>query len=579
HQIKLRGMRIEAGEVEAQLRRLPGVKQAVVAVSGTRLAAYLVVQETPPDQRSWADACREPLREFLPDYMVPELYVPLTRLPLTRTGKVDRRALPDPAPLRKAAYVAPRSDTEAALCQLWQDVLKAGRIGVEDNFFASGGDSITSMLLVARARQQGLPFTVRELFQHQTIAALSTQVLAPRQGGCGAALPISGAQAYLLERSSHACGLMQSHAIALPRRLRQDELDAMAAALYRRHDALRMSPAGGTVRFEAADSPPPSAASAQADGDPLRAHYDAIVVRRSAAFRLSQPAGQPVLLVSMHRLACDARSWLQLEADIQTLLACAEAGVRPDLGRGASYAGWLRSVPAADGARALAPEDGVPPFGRGTARLASAWIGFDGDALNKAYRTSTTELLLAALAGLRQEQGDGAPLHLVVGCDARADGQGTDYGATVGCFLALRRLTLALPGEAAFESLIAHVKRRQREAAPLAAGRDSEDAVRFDLAQAQGPCPERMPPAAPLLRGEAQAIEHLVCGDRIHITIQAAAGEDGPDPAILLARYIDHINRIAALCKEELQLQATREHYAHTISFNEADLDMYGEEF
>ncbi|MGV7211263.1 aminotransferase class V-fold PLP-dependent enzyme, partial [Oxalobacteraceae bacterium A2-2] len=193
HQIKLRGMRIEAGEVEAQLRRLPGVKEALVAAFALegeqqpgRLVAYIVAEGAPPS----AAACRQSLKMALPDYMVPEVYLFLDALPLTRTGKTDRAALPAPsgADLENARYVAPRDATEEALCRLWQQLLRRERVGIEDNFFESGGHSLLATRLLSQIRQQlQVELPLRALFEHPTIAALSAALSGH---GRGAAAPI-----------------------------------------------------------------------------------------------------------------------------------------------------------------------------------------------------------------------------------------------------------------------------------------------------------------------------------------------------------------------------------------------------
>jgi amino acid adenylation domain-containing protein len=184
HQVKVRGFRIELGEVEGALSRLPGMAQSAVVVreSGSgerRLVAFLVVE---PGAALSVDALRAGLQERLPDYMVPTAFVTLDALPLTPSGKVDRRAL-SRLPLDAAQgladereFVAPRNEVEALLAGLWRTVLGQERVGIHDNFFALGGDSIRAILLVTQARKAGLRFTPRDLFQHQTIALLATVV-------------------------------------------------------------------------------------------------------------------------------------------------------------------------------------------------------------------------------------------------------------------------------------------------------------------------------------------------------------------------------------------------------------------
>ena len=178
-QVKVRGFRIELGEIETILRGHPAIKEAVVAAregeaGEKRLMAYVVAPDAPTvsDLRGY-------LRTKLPEYMVPSVFVPLEALPLTTTGKIDRRALPAPEQTRPAldqAYVPPGTPAEAILADIWAGVLDAERVGINDNFFDLGGDSIQSIKIAAKANQAGVAITVRQIFEHQTIAELAASV-------------------------------------------------------------------------------------------------------------------------------------------------------------------------------------------------------------------------------------------------------------------------------------------------------------------------------------------------------------------------------------------------------------------
>ncbi len=164
-QVKVRGHRIELGEVEAALVRLPGVSSAAAAVRDTRLIGYLVPGGAEPTE------LRAALRQVLPDYLVPTVFVALDVLPTTPNGKIDRRALPAPAlDADRAEQVAPRTPVERALAEIFADVLGVERVGVTDNFFALGGDSILSIQIVARARAAGLRLTSKDVFLRQSVA-------------------------------------------------------------------------------------------------------------------------------------------------------------------------------------------------------------------------------------------------------------------------------------------------------------------------------------------------------------------------------------------------------------------------
>ncbi|HEY0606305.1 MAG TPA: amino acid adenylation domain-containing protein, partial [Herpetosiphonaceae bacterium] len=223
-QVKLRGFRIETGEIAAVLAQHPAVREAAVLVwedqpasgrhedhSSKRLVAYVVENQEPrtenlePNEQSRPEGTRNKeqvdtatppspvatgeggrgdeglassLREFLarrlPDYMLPTAFVTVPALPLTPNGKLDRRALPAPEQTRvRGEPAAPRTELEQTLRDIWQDVLRVEAIGIYDNFFELGGDSILSIQIIARASQAGIHLTVRQMFEAQTIAELA----------------------------------------------------------------------------------------------------------------------------------------------------------------------------------------------------------------------------------------------------------------------------------------------------------------------------------------------------------------------------------------------------------------------
>ncbi|WP_053760714.1 non-ribosomal peptide synthetase [Streptomyces sp. AS58] len=169
HQVKIRGFRIELGEIEAALSDIDGVAEAVVVHRQDQLIGYSVGTAT-------VQRIREHLAAELPDYMVPAHIVVIDRFPLTGNGKVDRRALPEPSTGTIEAYVAPRNKIEAVLAEVWAEVLGREQVGIDDNYFAIGGDSIRSIRVLARARQHGLHFEIAELMRHATIRALALVV-------------------------------------------------------------------------------------------------------------------------------------------------------------------------------------------------------------------------------------------------------------------------------------------------------------------------------------------------------------------------------------------------------------------
>ncbi|MCX4767683.1 non-ribosomal peptide synthase/polyketide synthase [Streptomyces sp. NBC_01275] len=173
-QVKLRGFRIELGEIEAVLTAHPSVAHTTVVLRDERLVAYVVPAGPGGDGACDSAALRAHAARSLPDHMVPAAVVTLDALPLTPNGKLDRRALPAPDfAAEVTADTRPRTPLEDTLCALVADVLGLERVGVEDDFFSLGGDSIVAMQLVARARAAGLAFSPRDVFRHKSAAGLA----------------------------------------------------------------------------------------------------------------------------------------------------------------------------------------------------------------------------------------------------------------------------------------------------------------------------------------------------------------------------------------------------------------------
>jgi acyl carrier protein len=178
-QVKIRGHRIEPGEIEAALRRFQGIADVAVVpwvdqLGVTKLLAYVVGHT---GEGLSISEVKEHLRGILPEYMIPSRYIKIKQLPMTPGGKLDRAALPAPgSSTDHETYVEPRSDTEKILCRIYARVLNLERVGIEDNFFEIGGDSIQGLQLVSEAEASGVQFTIQDIFQFQTVAALAARV-------------------------------------------------------------------------------------------------------------------------------------------------------------------------------------------------------------------------------------------------------------------------------------------------------------------------------------------------------------------------------------------------------------------
>jgi non-ribosomal peptide synthetase component F len=256
-QVKVRGYRIELGEIEAVLGRQAGVAECVVVARGDegekRLVAYVVAEE---GASLSVTELRAQLSAQLPSYMVPAMFVMLESLPLTKNGKVDRKALPEPEASgleRSEEYVAPRTATEEILAGIWQSVLRVERVGINDNFFELGGHSLLATQLVSRMREVfAVEIALRSLFEHPTVAGLAT-VLA--EGGeltapplvpsdRTQALPLSFAQQRLwfldqLERNNAFYNIPAAVRLSGP--LNIAALERTFTEITRRHEALRTS--------------------------------------------------------------------------------------------------------------------------------------------------------------------------------------------------------------------------------------------------------------------------------------------------------------------------------------------------
>ncbi len=175
-QVKVRGYRIELGEIEAVLQQSGLVKQAVVAVKNDRQSDKLLVAYIVPQGAFNKNEIIAFLKDKLPAYMVPQLLMEMESLPLTPNGKVDKKALPDPdaEKILIHEYVAPRTATEIALAEIWQDLLGIEQVGIYEDFFSLGGHSLLAMRLVSAIRKKlQAEIAIRSLFQHSTIAALA----------------------------------------------------------------------------------------------------------------------------------------------------------------------------------------------------------------------------------------------------------------------------------------------------------------------------------------------------------------------------------------------------------------------
>ncbi|MGH4010795.1 MAG: amino acid adenylation domain-containing protein [Pseudonocardiaceae bacterium] len=364
NQVKIRGMRVELEEIEVVIEKHPHVRQAVVTTrttpnGTTQLIGYCVTTHEELDHtrlKSW-------VAHRLPEHMIPATFVILDTMPVTSNGKVDRQALPSPDRTEKVpTRRAPISAREQILCELFGTVLSLPEVGVDDDFFALGGDSIVAIQLASRARKQNLPLNPRWIFQHRTPAALAAlgadteKIVTPvsDQDGVGNVIPLPIVQR-CSERSGPIKRFNQYILVRIPAAVDLVSLDQILQAVLDRHDGLRLqltrhapavwslkTTAGGSVRaldllrrvdvagFDEAAMR--TAIAAESEAAAARLDPDAGIMLQAVWFDAGR-AEQGRLLVMAHHLVIDGVSWRILLEDFATNWEAICAGKTPELDR------------------------------------------------------------------------------------------------------------------------------------------------------------------------------------------------------------------------------------------------------
>jgi len=516
HQVKIRSYRIELGEIEAQLEQHSNVARSVVTAhtesTGEKsLVAYIQSSTAKPPSD---EELRSFLRTRLPEHMVPAVFVTLNALPLTAHGKVDRNALPDPKTVRASAtepYAAPQTPTEQTLAEIWCKVLRLHRIGIHDDFFRSGGDSILSILVVARAAKAGIRFTTRDLFQHPTIAKLASLApsAAPTISQCtiSGEVPLTPIQHWFFERQlPNPHHFNQSVLLEMSPCLSIDTLRRATEQLVAHHDALRLrftqeqpddpaswrqthaGPEGTTIISEVnltgIDATEHQATIAKlAEEAQSGLDFSKGPLLRGVLIRFS--GNNPnQLLLAVHHLVVDGVSWRILLDDLSTI--CRQLANHEPLqlpAKTASFKEWathLRDYStsetlAADSAYWLRqpentvslpidfPSESEPNTVRSAARVKAVLNRRQTSALlhevSEAYRTQIDDLLLTALVQACSAWTGSRSLLIDLEGHGRPGGQSDenffnnmDVSRTVGWFTSIFPVHLELdnqcPGEA-----------------------------------------------------------------------------------------------------------------------------------
>ncbi|HEX8171688.1 MAG TPA: amino acid adenylation domain-containing protein [Thermoanaerobaculia bacterium] len=452
HQVQIRGYRVELGEVTQRLLEHPSIEKAFVTdregVNGTRqLVAYLVACDTLD-----ADALRAHLAATLPSYMIPSHFVQLAALPLTSNGKVDRKALPAPEAERVStgsAYVAPRNEAEAALAAVWSEVLLQADVGIRDDYFALGGDSITALQIASRLHHAGWTLELRHLFEQRTIERLAP-LLRARDAAFASRANVARAPLTPIQRwffAEHPHGREHFNQSVLLRAAERVDIATLRRAIEMLHAQHEMLSARFTSDAQELGAPAPAVEVVETDD--IAAHADAL----QASFDLARgPLFQCVLYRSgdsdhvfllLHHLIVDGVSWRVLLEDF----AAAYAG-QPLPPRADSYLRWAQIV--ADYARTISGES---DYWRAVEAVPALSIPPDYDAPRNVYGDAVTversieqlpsgaplqELLLTALArAARRCYGVERSRILLEGHGREELAPGSDFSRTVGWFTTL----------------------------------------------------------------------------------------------------------------------------------------------
>ena len=534
-QIKLRGFRIELGEIAAVLQQHPAVQQAIAllredAPEPPRLVAYAIAPHASPEE------LRDYLSTKLPDYMVPAAIVPLRAFPLTANGKVDRQALP--APSRPATEaIAPTTEAEQILVAIWQELLGVEAVGIHDNFFELGGDSILSIQVIARANQAGLQLTPRQLFEHQTIAALAAVAgtassVTVEQGPILGAAPLTPIQHRFFEQTiANRHHWNQAILLTVREPLDPALLEQALNHLVQHHDALRLRFQNQDKGWQAvhADAAPLALTiidgQTWADGEletQIAAHGETLQTSLNITtgplvgatwFDLGPDRPARLLLV-IHHLVVDGVSWRILLEDLQTAyrqLQQREAlALPPKTSAFQQWGEYLETYGQSAELQGRSPHwqhfnsaEGILPldFPDGLNTIASAQTltlsleAEETEALLRqvpqAYQSQINDVLLTALVqGLAPWTGRSSLL-LELEHHGREDFDGTlDLSRTVGWFTAIAPVQLTLPSaKTPGAALMAGKEQLRRPGKPLDYG------VWRYLSPDGASCPEHCQPA------------------------------------------------------------------------------------
>ena len=505
-QVKIRGFRIELGEVENALSTLPDVARAAAMVREDvpgvqRLVGYIVPA---PGSSPEVSEMKTALREIVPEYMIPHALMSLDSIPLNSAGKTARNLLPPPpdAAFDTSAFVAPEGETQTRLAAIWAEQLGISRVGVRDNFFDLGGDSILSIRLVSQIRAAGWEVTTRDLFTNQTIESLaaildgrsSTIPSSTEHEELKGPVPASPISHWFFDTHTQAPQHFDmSLRCELADGINTERLQESLLTLVRNHDMLRMrayrdddgwhqhldGPASQTlvsiidIGEHSADDVARECAMRERRPDRLESGP------LFEAFILVHDRHPRELILSAHHLVVDAVSWRILLDDLQEIYTNGTTGHPPTT----SFSAWMEHL--VNHTRAGAFEDDVDDWVDIVDRVQSIPIDMDGGPHDVASERTITasvpldttdhlvreapgilrckvdDILLAALAHVITEWTQRKEIVIEKEGHGRIDlFDDVDLSCTVGWFTTLYPLAIELPTSEAWRDIVKSVKRQ-----------------------------------------------------------------------------------------------------------------------
>ncbi|MGW3464113.1 amino acid adenylation domain-containing protein, partial [Streptomyces olivaceoviridis] len=515
HQLKVRGVRVEPAEIEAVLTEHPAVTRAAVVLRDETLVAYVTGDATPGE-------LHRRLASRLPGHLVPRSVVVLPEFPLTTSGKVDRAALPAPEALPGRARVEPRTEAERRTAAVFGEVLGSEPPGAEDDFFQLGGDSILSIQVVARARQEGLSLTSRDVYRHQTVAALARcadaargpREAAPAPEAATGPAPLTPIQHWLFDAAAERAGhYAQALSVRVPDDLDPAALEEALNDLVAHHDALRSrfvtDDSAPGVRWHIEERAPRLRLAHHTGPDTDTPHFGPFDLARGPLLRAvlhADGTGRPrVLHLAVHHLVVDGVSWRVLLEDLDRAYRARRAGddgaaalpakssaLREWARRLAAHAAdggfddereyWTRAVPATDPVVPATDPDGDDAQRSNTyaaqravtVRLSPEDTSALLRTLPDTYRTQANDVLLSALGrALCAWSGRDRVVVDVEGHGREELFPELDISRTVGWFTTRYPVALAVPEDAGWDTVLKRVKEQLRAVPRHGLGHDA----------------------------------------------------------------------------------------------------------